>query len=241
MKAGENKVEYQEKVIPVMGCPDIRTQVDFYKALGFEVLGLYTSPNPYAALKWQSIELHFYGSRKIVPSENPTICFLLVKDVDQVNRSFTEALKTLYGKIPRSGFPKITKVRDLSGDRRFTLTDTGGNTLYIGMPATEEDKFFRKLDNQEYAKPFAVLYDVLYSREDPELANNMLPKYSAMAGNLAGLDKAKYLLVLTDIQKHLNRNIEDAELHQLIADNSKDSGDWKKIQKRFLEILDHQE
>jgi hypothetical protein len=238
MKAGENKVEYQEKVIPVMGCPDIRTQVDFYKALGFEVLGLYTSPNPYAALQWQSIELHFYGSRKIVPSENPTICFILVKDVDQVNRSFTEALKNLYGKIPRSGFPKITKVRDLSGDRRFTLTDTGGNTLYIGMPATEEDKFFRKLDNQEYAKPFAVLYDVLYSREDPELANNMLPKYSAMAGNLAGLDKAKYLLVLADIQKHLNRNIEDLELYQLIADSREDSGDWEKIQKRLLEILD---
>lgn len=238
MKGGENKVKYQEKVIPVMGCPDIRTQVDFYKALGFEVLGLYTSPNPYAALKWQGIELHFYGSRKVVPSENPTICFLLVKDVDQVNRSFTEALKNIYGKIPRSGFPKITKVRDLSGDRRFTLTDTGGNTLYIGMPATEEDKFFRKLDNQEYAKPFAVLYDVLYSREDPEMANNMLPKCSAMAGNLAGLDKAKYLLVLADIQKHLNRNTEDAELHQLIADNSEDSGDWKKIQKRFLEILD---
>lgn len=238
MKAGENKVEYQEKVIPVMGCPDIRTQVDFYKALGFEVLGLYTSPNPYAALKWQGIELHFYGSRKVVPSENPTICFLLVKDVDQVNRSFTEALKNIYGKIPRSGFPKITKVRDLSGDRRFTLTDTGGNTLYIGMPATEEDRFFRKLDNQEYAKPFAVLYDVLYSREDPEMANNMLPKYSAMAGNLAGLDKAKYLLVLADIQKHLNRNTEDAELHQLITDNSEGSGDWKKIQKRLLEILD---
>ncbi|HEY8960012.1 hypothetical protein [Chitinophaga sp.] len=238
MKAGENKVEYQEKVIPIMGCPDIRAQVDFYKALGFEVLGLYTSPNPYAALKWQSIELHFYGSRKIVPSENPAICFLLVKDVDQVNRSFTEALKNRYGKIPRSGFPKITKVRDLSGDRRFTLTDTGGNTLYIGMPATEEDKFFRKLDNQEYTKPFEVLYDILYSREDPELANNMLPKYSAMAGNLAGLDKAKYLLVLADIQKQLDRNIEDAELHQLIADNSENSGDWKKIQKRFLEILD---
>jgi len=238
MKAGENKVGYQEKVIPIMGCPDIRAQVDFYKALGFEVLGLYTFPNPYAALKWQSIELHFYGSRKIVPSENPAICFLLVKDVDQVNRSFTEALKNRYGKIPRSGFPKITKVRDLSGDRRFTLTDTGGNTLYIGMPATEEDKFFRKLDNQEYTKPFEVLYDILYSREDPELANNMLPKYSAMAGNLAGLDKAKYLLVLADIQKQLDRNIEDAELHQLIADNSENSGDWKKIQKRFLEILD---
>lgn len=237
MEADIKIFENTERVIPIMGCPDIRAQVEFYKALGFEVSGLYTSPNPYASLKWKNIELHFYGSRKVVPSENPTMCFLMVGDVDEVNQAFTNGLKNSYGKIPRTGFPKITKVRSLVDDRRFTLTDPGGNTLFIGRKSTEEDRFFRKLDDQKYAKNFAVLYDVLYSKEDPQLAENMLPRYSAIVTDLQGLDKAKYLLVVADIQKHLSKKIEENELNLLIANNIEGSENWKKIRKKHLEIL----
>lgn len=221
-----------------MPCPDIRPQVAFYKTLGFEVLGLYTSPNPYASLKWNNIELHFYGSRKVVPSasENPTMCFLMVNDVDEVNRLFTIALKKYYGKIPRTGFPKITKVRNLVADRRFTLTDPGGNTLFIGTKATEEDRFFRTLRNPEYAKLFGVLYDVLYSKEDPNLAASMLPKYSNISNNLQGLDKAKYLLVVADIQKQLGKQIEDTELNQLVNNNGNNE-EWENIRRMYFEIL----
>ncbi len=232
--------ENQEKVIPIMGCPDIRAQVEFYSALGFDVLATYTSPNPYASLKWRDIELHFWGSRKIIPSENPAMCFIRVRDVDEVNQAFTSGLKNYYGKIPRTGSPKITKVRNLVDDRRFTLTDTGGNTLFIGTPATEEDRFFRKLDDPQYAKLFTVLYDVLYSKEAPELAESMLPKYSAIGDSLQGLDKAKYLLVLADIQKHLGKQVEDAELYQLIS-NSENTGDWNSIRRKHNEILEQEE
>ncbi|HYH02497.1 MAG TPA: hypothetical protein VEC37_05310, partial [Bacillota bacterium] len=109
----------------------------------------------------------------------------------------------------------------------------------IGRKSTEQDRFFRKLDDQEYAKRFAVLYDVLYSKEDPEMAESMLPRYSTIAGNLQGLDKAKYLLVLADMQKSLNKKIDDAELNQLISRNAGNSGDWEKIRRKHLEILKH--
>lgn len=227
-----------------MGCPSIREQVDFYTALGFEVVGTYTSPNPYACLRWKNIELHFYGSRKVVASENATMCYLLVRDVEQVNQTFTNGLKTYYGKIPRSGFPKITKVRSLVDDCRFTLTDPGGNTLFIGSKSTEEDRFFRSLDNGEYAKIFAVLYDILHSKEDPKLAESMLPKYAAIGGNLQGLDKAKYLLVVADIQKQLHKKIEDAQLIELIHINgnaSENSEAWEKIKRKHMEILKQEE
>jgi hypothetical protein len=227
----------QEKAIPIMPCPDIRSLVTFYKELGFEVLGLYTSPNPYAALKWNNIELHFYGSRKVIPSENSTMCYVAVLNVDEVNRVFSDALKKYYGKIPRTGFPKITKVRDLAADRRFTLTDPGGNTLFIGEAnATEKDTFFRTLANQEYAKMFAALYDVLYSKEDPMLAESMLPKYSGMAANLQGLDKAKYLLVLAEIQKCLGEMVNDEALKMLIEEQKEETEEWQKIRKKHLEV-----
>lgn len=227
----------REKVIPIMPCPDIRAQVAFYRELGFEVLGIYTSPNPYAALQRGDIELHFYGTRKVGPHENSTMCFLMVHDVDETNRLFTAALKQYYGKIPRTGFPRITKVRNLVGDRRFTLTDPGGNTMFIGVKSTEEDRFFRTLNSAGHAKVFTVLYDVLYSKEDPKLADSMLPKYKSMSENLTGLDKAKYLLLLLDIQKHLGRKPEDAGLVQLIRQHGENTPDWEKIREKHLEIL----
>ncbi|WP_343703284.1 hypothetical protein [Chitinophaga sp.] len=227
----------REKVIPIMPCPDIRAQVAFYKELGFEVLGVYTSPNPYAALRRGDIELHFYGTRKVAPHENATMCFLMVQDVDETNRLFTDALKQYYGKIPRTGFPRITKIRNLVGDRRFTLADPGGNTLFIGVKSTEEDRFFRTLNSAAHAKAFAALYDVLYSKEDPGLADSMLPKYKSMGENLTGLDKAKYLLLLLDVQKHLGRKPEDAGLVQFIRQEAENTPDWKKIREKHLEIL----
>jgi hypothetical protein len=229
--------DVSEKVIPIMPCPDIKTLVPFYEALGFEVAGLYTSPNPYAALRWRNIEMHFWGSRKVVPADNSTICFLLVNDLDKVHQSFTDGLKKLYGKIPRTGFPKITKVRNLVDDRRFTLTDPGGNTLYIGAKATSADRFFRTLNNQQYAKNFAALYDVLYSREDPHLANSMLPKYAPMGSDLQGLDKAKFLLLLADIQKHLYITVTDNALIALINEQPENNEDWKRIKEKYAEIL----
>jgi hypothetical protein len=227
-----------EKVIPMLPCPDIRTQVAFYKALGFEVLGLYTSPNPYAAVKWKSIELHFWGKRSMVAAQNTAMCFIMVNDVDAVNEAFTNALKQHYGKIPRNGLPKITQVRNLAYDRRFTLTDPGGNTFYIGSPATEADRFFRQLNNPDDAKLFAALYDVVYSKEDPALADSMLPKYTAIGNQLEGLDKAKYLLLLLDIQKHLGRSLTAEPLAALIAQPGNDDESWQRIKKKYREILD---
>lgn len=241
MTAKQNNFDLPERVVPVMPCPDIKTQVTFYRELGFEVTGLYTSPNPYASLRWGSIELHFWGSRKVVASENSTMCILFVRDVDEVHRMFTAALKKFYGRIPRTGFPKITKVRDLADDRRFTLTDPGGNTLFIVVKATEDDRFFRTLDDQKYAKKFAVLYDILYSKEDPELAGSLLPKYSRVGGNLKGLDKAKFLLVVADIQKHLNKQIDDSALSLLIKEHEGSDEHWKRIKRKYLEILKDEE
>ncbi|WP_119080919.1 VOC family protein [Chitinophaga alhagiae] len=241
MATTQNNTGAREKVIPIMPCPDIRVQVAFYRELGFEVLGVYTSPNPYAALQRGNIELHFYGSRKAAPHENPTMCFLMVQDVDEVNRVFTAALKQHYGKIPRTGFPKITKVRNLVGDRRFTLTDPGGNTLFIGEKSTEADRFFRTLKAPAHAKAFAVLYDVVYSKEDPLLAESMLPKYTAMGESLTGLDKAKYLLLLADLQKYLGRKVEDAALRQLLQQYGEDTPDWRQVRSKHLAILEEDE
>jgi hypothetical protein len=225
-------------IIPILPCPDIRTQVAFYEQLGFEVVEIYTSPNPYAALKFGNVELHFYGSRKIIPAHNSSMCYLKVEDVDAVYNAFATSFKKHTGKIPRSGLPRITKVRDLSLDRRFILTDTGGNTFYIGTPVKANAKsFFRTLQNEEFATKFAVLYDVVYSKEDCSMAEKMLPKYETAKNVLRGLDKAKFLLIELEIRCQLEKPIRDKELKSLLELHAGSSEDWKKVQKRYYAIL----
>jgi hypothetical protein len=188
-------------------------------------------PNLYAVMQLETIELHFWGSRKNVPAENSSMCFILVEDVDTVYQAFAGSIKQHTGKIPRSGIPKITKVRDLVNDRRFTLTDPGGNTIYIGTPGAAG--FYRTLQNETYAKKFAVLYDIVYSKEDPELAASTLPKYDIDKNLLDDLDKAKYLLVMLEIQQP----VDDTELKALLEIHKGQNAEWTRIEDKYRSIL----
>lgn len=225
------------KVIPILPCPDIQAQTVFYQHLGFEVTGLYKAPNPYASLKFSELELHFYGTRKQQPAANASMCYVSVTDVDAVYTRFAEGLKQHLGKIPRSGLPRITKVRDLTYDRRFTLTDPGGNTLYVGTPNTDNSQpFFRSLDHPEHAKPFGVLYDLVHSKEDCAVADKLLPKLLSVQHELNALDQARLQLIALEINKQLGRPTDEKVLTTLCATN--EGQDWQKIRSRWSELKD---
>lgn len=93
------------------------------------------------------------------------MCFIVVEDVDAVYEAFAGELKKNIGKVPRSGIPRMSKVQDLSNDRRFALTDIGGNTYFVGSPVkADANVFFRSLKNEEVVKKFAVLCDLVFSK-----------------------------------------------------------------------------
>lgn len=228
------------KVIPILPCPDIRIQTEFYQKLGFTVREVYKSPSPYAVVEYESIELelHFWGSKKNNPAENPSMCYIQVSDVDALNNLFISALKRYEKKIPRSGIPRISKVRDLKNERRFTLTDAGGNTLFIGTPAKEgKDICLRTIQNKEHSENFAILYDLLYSKEDANVAANMLPRLLAIKDTLCDLDKAKLLLIELDIKLQLNQIVSgDTEITALMKQYQDDTS-WDCIRQRYNQIL----
>jgi hypothetical protein len=122
------------KVIPILPCVNVNEQCAFYESIGFETIAKYTTPNAYAVLNYKDITLHFWGSKKHEPAANASMIFVEVDDVNEFNTVFSENIKKACGKIPRSGMPRITKVRELKEDRRFTLCDPAGNTLYFGTP-----------------------------------------------------------------------------------------------------------
>lgn len=135
------------KIIPILPCQSIKEQVAFYEYLGFEIIQISNRPNPYAVVRYGALEMHFYGSKRTLPNENPTMCYLVVDDVSHVYDKFTSGLKENIGKIPRSGIPRISKLKDLADDRRFVVTDLGGNTLFIGTPNAKvnEPSFLEQL------------------------------------------------------------------------------------------------
>lgn len=189
------------KVIPVLPAKNMNEQCAFYESIGFTVAKKYTAP-PYAVVEYDDISIHFWSNKEQVPEENAICVLVEVDDVDYVNECFTENLKKAAGKIPRSGFPRISKVRELKEDRRFTLSDPSGNTFYFATPA--EAPAARTLENEKHAKVFGAIYDLLYSHENPEKANKALPTIMRHRGELSPADQEKLDTLAQEIQKAQN-------------------------------------
>jgi predicted enzyme related to lactoylglutathione lyase len=176
------------KVIPVIPAKNMSEQCGFYESVGFTIVKKYTAP-PYAVAEYDDITLHFWANKKQVPEENAICIIIEVDDVDKINEIFTSNLKNALGRIPRSGFPRITKVRELKEDRRFTLSDPSGNTIYFTTPA--QTPAARTLDNEKHAKVFGAVYDLFYSHENPEKAQKALPTIMKHRDELSPADKEK--------------------------------------------------
>ncbi|MCM3630806.1 hypothetical protein M3194_26070 [Paenibacillus glycanilyticus] len=218
----------------------------FYETLGFQTVQLYTRPNPYAVMKYGDIELHFYGSKKTVPVENQNMCYVQTDDVNGLYASFTSSLKEKTGKIPRGGIPRISKVKDLAEDRRFVLTDIGGNTLFVGTAHSklaDQAVFLRTIENAEYANHFEVLYDLMYSKEDSHSASLMRVKF--FPGDLgelqvSDLDLAKILLVALDIELQQKQILNDELMNKLSAlldQYGQEHADWSRIAQKADDIV----
>ncbi|QJC50292.1 hypothetical protein HGI30_00855 [Paenibacillus albicereus] len=234
------------KIIPILPCPSMKDQVSFYEKLGFTLSYFSHRPYSYAVLQLDSLELHFYSSKKMVPGENPLMCYVRVDQVDRVYEQFTNALKQSLGKVPRTGIPRISKLKHLKEDRRFILTDMGGNTLFIGTPneeLPETSAFLRSLASEEHSDSFGILYDLLYSKEDVSSAAAMLNKFfpaDLTSMEVEELDLAKLLLVAMDIQLHQHQAADSRlgeKLEELIAAHGTASEDWSRISRQRQSIL----
>lgn len=219
------------KTIPLIPCIDKNKLISFYKHIGFNLL--YFSPT-YFILGYKEIELHFYSSRKLLPEENATMCYIKVDNIDDIYNDFINNLKDATNRIPRTGFPKITKIRELADDMRFTLTDPSGNTFYIGSILV--DNFFRIIENEEYKKDYILLYDLLYSKEDPQVAFNYIQKFGERFNILEGKDKAKFIIIEQHINLLLNKKVEIRMLFDYINKRNTDA-DWEKLKKKAESIF----
>ena len=125
--------------IPLLACRGLDEVLPFYAALGFELVSRQERPNPYAAMRWQGVEVHFYGL-SWHDNKRAGICLLMVPEVEELHARFCEALRAHLGKVPTKGLPRITRMQP--GQTRFTVVDPAGNSvIYIrhGEPDPHEE------------------------------------------------------------------------------------------------------
>ncbi|WNG54697.1 hypothetical protein F0U59_07835 [Archangium gephyra] len=123
--------------IPVLPCVSLDETLDFYGLLGFQRTYRQTAPNPYAVVEHDGAQLHFAGVKGLKPTESYTTCLVIVPEVERLHQSFAEALRSVFGKLPISGLPRISRMR--KGQSRFTVVDPAGNSvIFIRRDAPDD-------------------------------------------------------------------------------------------------------
>lgn len=163
--------------IPVFPCKAIDEQLDFYKALGFEVTYQQSKPNLYACVRHSFTELHFFVLKSLNPAEPYSMCYISVPNVDELYQQLIDSLKKTYGKTPTKGLPRISKVNNLTEDRRFNIVDPAGNRLMIGQRHTAsalQEEYVVYNPDSNFAQVYKSAYRLAYAKEDPQAAARIL-------------------------------------------------------------------
>ncbi|WP_409344635.1 bleomycin resistance protein [Paenibacillus sp. MBLB4367] len=164
--------------IPIFPCRSIDEQLDFYQALGFEVTYRQAKPNLYACVRHRIVELHFFVLKSLDPSNSYSMCYVNVPDVDAVYKEFCENAKKAYQKVPSKGFPRITKLNNLTEDRRFNLIDPAGNRLLIGQKhgSSESTRHgqYAVAHSSRFTNAFDTAYRLAYAKDEPADAAKVL-------------------------------------------------------------------
>ena len=120
------------KVIPMLPCADIDEIAEFLTALGFTVTYKQTRPNPFVALEGHGFPIQYYGLDGHLAEQSHSTFGVLVADTGAMFEIFAAGLRARYGKLPVSGYPRITRPRpckNAGGVSGFSLIDPAGNWI----------------------------------------------------------------------------------------------------------------
>ena len=71
----------------------------------------------------------------------------MVSDAEKVYRDFTAQMKSMLGKVPHSGIPRISRMKP--GTTRFTLTDVSGNPVIFISYGEQDSDTWRQADDKD--------------------------------------------------------------------------------------------
>jgi hypothetical protein len=122
-----------EVTIPLLPCASIDEVAEFYVMLGFTITHRQRRPNPYLSVRREDVNLHFFGIRGHDPEQSYSSCLIQVDDTRELFEAFAHGMRTVYGMVPLSGIPRMTRPRRDG----FLVVDPGGNWIRI-VPTVRE-------------------------------------------------------------------------------------------------------
>ncbi|WP_216587024.1 bleomycin resistance protein [Streptomyces brasiliscabiei] len=192
-----------EKTIPILPCQHLQPLLDFYEALGFEVAFRQSSPNPYAVVVRDGIELQFFGLKRYEPARSLSTCYVRTDDVDGLYAAFRAGLRAAYGRIPTRGLPRLGPLKDMSyGMRQFLLTDPGGNCVRVGQPISE-DQSHRPAPEEPFARALHLASLLADSKDDPAGAARVVDRALGSAAEPAPSLLVRLLVLRADVAVRL--------------------------------------
>jgi hypothetical protein len=89
----------------------------------------------------EDIHIHLFGMDGFNPEDSYASVIITVPDPDSLYRDFASKLREVYGKLPVTGIPRITRPRKKYGTvSRFSIVDPGGNWLRISKLGDSEQE-----------------------------------------------------------------------------------------------------
>ncbi len=228
------------KTIPIFDCIyDMDKHLEFYTALGFEIIYYQKSPYKFSSVKNEFTEISFFGDKTHDINGKTGGCYIVVNEVQEIFNSLKANLKKYYGKIPLKGIPRISRLNKTSEDLRFNITDPSGNTLMIGEPF--ENPIISEEENlSEFEKLYNKAYRFAYSKEDLHGAINTIKyAFSSHSKNLKREYKFKGLVILMDCYFLLEKFDQAKEFLKEIESlkiKKEESCNFSYDMERFLEI-----
>lgn len=140
-------VAAQAFIVALLPCGGSEAEQDamvaFWSALGLEVTYRQRRPYPVVSFGRGGIQLQYYGMPGWDPEASHSTCVVVVPDTEPVYESFAAGLRSLYGRLPVSGAPRVTRPRrraNNAGLSGFSLIDPAGNWVRVTRapdPGTE--------------------------------------------------------------------------------------------------------
>jgi catechol 2,3-dioxygenase-like lactoylglutathione lyase family enzyme len=171
-----------EITIPCLPCRSIDETLEFYVAMGFEITYKQSRPNTYACVKRGGIDLHFFTMKGYEPKNSYSTCLVLVPDLAGLHLTFSNGLRSHYGKLPVAGIPRISKLNNSNSDRqlRFNVIDPGGNWVRFTQkgeqPAENDDTVPQKEGQTKLSRAVHAADWLVEAHGDFEKAAQMLDK-----------------------------------------------------------------
>lgn len=219
--------------VPIFPCNSLEEVMTFYESIGFKVTFLQTSPYGYLALKHEIGEISFYRVKKYDYKNQtyPVRVYIFVDDVEHVYHEFTTNFKKAYGKLYRTGLPRISQLNTTKEDRRFSIADPAGSSITIAQPMNNNKT--EELQRQQYGtdkneRIYYLAYALAYSKLEYQTAYKTLMRLLKNEAELPRKLLAKALIMKVDLEvlnndyemaKETLEQIEKIKLHQQIYKN----------------------